>query len=103
MKLYAYNFISNPRIVNAGPRGVPLLGFAPFLPKNEPFFRAMQKLAKIYGPVSGFYLGPALPFISVDGKKAVKEALNNNDLNGRPSGTLIISRTFGEKLGNFII
>ncbi len=85
---------------STGPRGVPLLGFAPFLPKNEPFFRAMQKMAKKYGSVTGFYLGPFLPFISVDGKTAVKEALHNNDLNGRPSGTLVISRTFGEKLGN---
>ncbi len=40
-------------------------------------------MAKAYGPVTGFYLGPFLPFISVDGKKAVKEALHNNDLNGR--------------------
>ncbi|EFX83937.1 hypothetical protein DAPPUDRAFT_194538 [Daphnia pulex] len=86
-----------------GPRGVPLLGFAPFLPKNEPFFRAMQKMAEKYGPVTGFYLGPFLPFISVDGHKAVKEALHNNDLNGRPSGTLVISRTFGKKLGLLIV
>ncbi|XP_046654690.1 methyl farnesoate epoxidase-like [Daphnia pulicaria] len=54
-----------------------------FCQKNEPFFRVIQKLAKAYGPVTGFYLGPFLPFISVDGKKAVKEALHNNDLNGR--------------------
>jgi methyl farnesoate epoxidase/farnesoate epoxidase len=79
---------------------MPLLGFAPFLPKNEPFFRVIQKMAEKYGPVTGFYLGSFLPFISVDGKKAVKEALHNNDLNGRPSGTLLKSRTFGEKLGN---
>ncbi|XP_046454340.1 methyl farnesoate epoxidase-like isoform X1 [Daphnia pulex] len=82
-----------------GPRGMPLLGFAPFFPTNKPFFSTLQKMAKKYGPVIGFYLGPTQPFISVDGKQAAKEALLNNDLNGRPSGTVIISRSFGEKLG----
>lgn len=82
-----------------GPRGVPFLGYAPFLSTKEPLFRVMQKMAKTYGPVTGFYLGPVLAFISVDGQKAVTEALHNNDLNGRPSGSVILSRTFGEKLG----
>jgi Cytochrome P450 len=83
-----------------GPRGAPLLGYAPFLPKKEPLFKAMQKLAEEYGPVTGFYLGTTQPFISVVGTQAVKEALQNNDLNGRPSGALLLSRTFGERLGN---
>jgi hypothetical protein len=85
-----------------GPRGMPFLGFAPFFPTNKPFFSTLQKMAKKYGPVIGFYLGPTQPFISVDGKQAAKEALLNNDLNGRPSGTVIISRSFGEKRGNLI-
>jgi hypothetical protein len=52
------------------------------MPRKEPFFKAMQKLAKTYGPVTGFYLGPTQPMISVVGTEAVKEALQNNDLNG---------------------
>jgi hypothetical protein len=72
-------------------RGMPLLGYAPFLSTKEPLFRVMQKMAKTYGPVTGFYLGPSLAFISVDGPKAAKEALHNNDLNGRPSGSVVIS------------
>jgi hypothetical protein len=60
----------------------------------------MQKLAKIHGPVTGFYLGPIQPFISVCGYEAVKEALHNEDLNGRPSSGTITERTFGKKLGN---
>jgi hypothetical protein len=61
----------------------------------------MQKLSKTYGPVTGFYLGPIQPFISVVGPQAVKEALHNNDLNGRPTGAILLSRTFGESLGHF--
>nr|CAH0098576.1 unnamed protein product [Daphnia galeata] len=38
------------------------------------------------------------PFISVVGPQAVKEALHNNDLNGRPTGAILLSRTFGESL-----
>jgi hypothetical protein len=60
----------------------------------------MQKLAKTYGPVTGFYLGTTQPMISVVGTEAVKEALQNNDLNGRPSGAILLTRTFGERLGN---
>jgi methyl farnesoate epoxidase/farnesoate epoxidase len=71
---------------------------------KEPIFKAMQKLAKTYGPVTGFYLGPTQPFISVVGPEAVKEALHNNDLNGRPSNAILIrTRTFGEKLGRIIL
>jgi hypothetical protein len=79
---------------------VPLLGYAPLMPKKDPFFKTMQKLAKTYGPVTGFYLGPTQPFISVVGTQAVREALQNKDLNGRPTGAIILSRTFGERLGN---
>lgn len=59
----------------------------------------MQRLSEIYGPVVGFYLGPNQPVISVCGYDAVKEALQNEDLNGRPSNELIETRTFGKKLG----
>ena len=80
---------------------MPLLGYAPLMPKKEPIFKFMQKLSKTYGPVTGFYLGPIQPFISVVGPQAVKEALHNNDLNGRPTGAILLSRTFGESLGHF--
>ena len=53
-----------------------MLGYAPLMRKaKEPIFKAMQKWAKTYGrPVTGFYLGPTQPFISVVGPQAVKEA-----------------------------
>lgn len=75
------------------------MGYLPFLSNGEPVYRTMLKLAKTYGPVSGFYVGPNQPFISVVGPQAVKEALHNDDLNGRPSNSVILARTFGEKLG----
>jgi methyl farnesoate epoxidase/farnesoate epoxidase len=87
--------------VKSGPRGLPLLGYlSPVLSKKESFFKAMQKLAKKYGPVTGFYLGPNQPLISVVGTEAVREALQNKDLNGRLCGALQLhSLTFGERLG----
>lgn len=78
---------------------MPLAGYFPLLPKNEPAYKVLQKLAKTYGPVTGFFMGPVQPFISVVGHKAVKEALHNDDLNGRPNGAVIQSRTWGERLG----
>ena len=80
---------------------MPLLGYTPLMSKKEPFFKVMQKLSKTYGPVTGFYLGPTQPFISVVGPQAVKEVLHNSDLNGRPTGAILLSRTFGESLGKY--
>jgi hypothetical protein len=78
-----------------------LLGYlSPVLSKKESFFKAMQKLAKKYGAVTGLYLGPIQPLISVVGTEAVREALQNKDLNGRLCGALQLhSLTFGERLG----
>lgn len=84
-----------------GPRGLPIVGYIPFLTKLDPEYPhlALKKLADQYGPVTGFYLGPTQPFISVCGYEAVKEALNNDDLIGRPSNVVRRERTFGQKLG----
>ena len=82
-----------------GPSGVPILGYLPFLSNEKPVYKTMKMLAKTYGPVAAFYVGPNQPFISVVGPLAVMEALNNEDLNGRPSNSVILARTFGEKLG----
>ena len=75
------------------------MGYGPLLPKNVPIPNVMQKLAKTYGSVTGFFVGPTQAFVSVVGHQAVKEALLNEDLNSRPSSGIILSRTFGEKLG----
>lgn len=85
---------------NSGPRGVPLLGYAPLLAKKGPLFKLILSLTKKYGPVTGFYVGPTQPFICVAGPKAVKEALHNDDLDGRPCGAILMSRTFGKRLGD---
>ncbi len=58
-----------------------------------------MKLAEIYGPVVGFYLGPKQPVISICGHEAVREALLNEDLNGRPEGLAFLEKVFGKKLG----
>lgn len=77
-----------------------MVGFIPFVTKLDAYpFKAMKKLSDIYGPVVGFFLGPRQPFISVCGYQAVKEALQNDDLNGRPSTAARRERTFGKSLG----
>lgn len=83
---------------------MPLVGYAPFMMKLDPKkpYKALQKLAARYGPVCGFYVGPRTPFISVCGAKAVKEALHNDDLIGRPQSWVILNRTFGLPLGIFL-
>lgn len=93
--------LCNYYLIISGPMGLPLVGYLPFVNKLDPYVhKAMKKLAEIHGPVTGFYLGPFQPFISVCGYEAVKEALHNEDLNGRPCSGPIMERTFGKKLGN---
>jgi methyl farnesoate epoxidase / farnesoate epoxidase len=89
--------------LETGPRGVPLLGYIPFIKKHDPVYphKAMIKLSEVYGPVVGFYLGPTKPLISVCGYEAVKETLHNNDIIGRPNFPDLQEQTFGKKLGSY--
>lgn len=77
------------------------MGYIPFLSKLDAEYPhlALKKLSDHYGPVTGFYLGPSQPFISVCGYQAVREALYNEDLAGRPSNAARRERTFGQRLG----
>ena len=59
----------------------------------------MAKMSKAYGPVVGFFVGPNQPMIAVCSHEAIKEALHNEDLNGRPTNAVIQARTYDEKLG----
>ena len=61
----------------------------------------MKKMSEVYGPVTGIYLGLS-PVISVCSHEAVKEALLNEDLNGRPHSSITLARNFGEQLGKRI-
>lgn len=61
----------------------------------------MKKISEVYGPVVGLYVGPSRPVISVCSHEAMKEAMLNDDLNGRPDLAVMMARTFGEKLGKF--
>ena len=61
----------------------------------------MKKMSEVYGPVTGFYFGPSI-MISVCSHEAVKEAMLNDDLNGRPHSSITLARNFGTNLGNSI-
>jgi hypothetical protein len=63
---------------------------------NLPPHKAIGNLAHKYGEVAGFYLGRA-PVVLVSGLAAIREALNNPDLQGRP--TTAIHRLENKKLG----
>lgn len=78
---------------------MPLFGYVQLLFNTEPIHKALRRLAETFGSVTGFYVGPNQPFISVVGLEAIKEILQNDDLNGRPSGAAIQSGSYGEKLG----
>ena len=69
--------------------------------EDDPIQRAMKKMSEVYGPVTGIYLGLS-PVISVCSHEAVKEALLNEDLNGRPHSSITLARNFGEQLGKRI-
>lgn len=89
-----------------GPTGLPLVGYIPFVGNQHdsvPPHIAMEVLCAKYGAVTGFFLGPTQPFISVCGYEAVKEALNNEELNGRPNNAARKERTFGKRLGILIV
>nr|QST15063.1 CYP370A1 protein [Diaphanosoma celebensis] len=90
-----------PKNFPPGPRGLPLVGYLPFLNKWDPDYqhKGMEKLAGVYGPVTGFYLGPSRVMISVCGPEAAKEALLNKDLDGRPVFKFVEARTYGQRLG----
>lgn len=82
---------------------MPLVGYLPFLSSWDPQYphRALQKMSEVYGPVTGFYLGLST-MISVCSHEAVKEAMLNENLNGRPHSSITLARNFGENLGNLI-
>lgn len=88
-------------IEGAGPRGLPLVGYIPFLSRYDAAFpyKALKKLGEVYGPVVGFYLGPSTPCVSVTGYDAVKEALRNPELDGRIITPAILQRSFGKSYG----
>lgn len=68
--------------VVAGPVRVPAVGILPFVDQSRAH-KYMVGLSDTYGPVVGVFFGNR-PAVFVNGWKAVKESLMNDDLNGRP-------------------
>lgn len=78
---------------------MPLVGYIPFLATGDQPQNFLKKLGDVYGPVTGLFLGPTQPFIIVRGYEAVKEALLNDDLNGRMDSSIIRARSYGKRIG----
>ena len=65
---------------------MPFFGYAPFILKHDPsrlLYKALANFSKITDPVNGGFLGLSLPVVSINSYEAVKEALLNQDLDGR--------------------
>ncbi|KAK8376326.1 hypothetical protein O3P69_009756 [Scylla paramamosain] len=85
-----------PRGFPPGPPRLPLVGFLPFMEQQLPH-KQLWNLSSTYGPVVGLYLGTQ-PCVIVNGWEAVKEALLNDDLNGRPEN-VFFKIVFGGQRG----
>lgn len=86
---------------------MPLIGYIPKYEKKDSkgetvnVYQHLVNVSKIYGPVMGLFMGPLQTcMISVNGPEAVKEALTNPDLDGRPDTPVGRGRTAGLGLGN---
>lgn len=85
-----------PRGFPPGPPRLPIVGFLPFLEKHLPH-KQLWRLSSTYGPVVGLYF--AMQKIAVvNGWEALKEALQNDDLNGRPE-SLFTNLLYGRQRG----
>ncbi|XP_064086738.1 methyl farnesoate epoxidase-like [Macrobrachium nipponense] len=91
-----YFNVRKPEGFPPGPPRYPFIGY-PFLEKHL-VHKHMWRLSDTYGPVVGIYFGPQRTVI-VNGWEAVKEALANEDLNGRPDNVFIRYRDGGEVKG----
>ncbi|MPC76280.1 Methyl farnesoate epoxidase [Portunus trituberculatus] len=86
-----------PRGYPPGPPRLPLVGYLPYLNPHLPH-KQLWGLSSTYGPVVGLYFGTQ-PVVVVNGWEAVKEALLNDDLNGRPENvffTILYKQQRGE-------
>lgn len=68
-----------------GPRGVPILGFLPFL--NSEFHITLTKLSDKFGPIYQIYLGRKRVVVLND-SKLVREAFRQPVFSGRPDTEL---------------
>lgn len=68
-----------------GPRGVPILGFLPFL--NSEFHLTLTKLSEKFGPIYQIYLGRKRVVVLND-SKLVREAFRQQVFSGRPDTEL---------------
>ncbi|XP_050712088.1 methyl farnesoate epoxidase-like isoform X4 [Eriocheir sinensis] len=85
--LLLYLGTRKPRGYPPGPPRLPLMGYIPFMDANLPH-KKLWRLSSTYGPVVGLFFGNR-PAVVVNGWEAVKEALMNEDLNGRPESAFV--------------
>ncbi|GFU45719.1 cytochrome P450 2J6 [Nephila pilipes] len=75
------NWLQRGKNLPPGPRGLPVLGYLPFLGSEA--YRTLHNLTDKYGPIFSFYLGRKLVVV-LGNYDVVKEALSNNKIMDRP-------------------
>ncbi|XP_063611949.1 methyl farnesoate epoxidase-like [Penaeus indicus] len=81
-----YRGTLKPRGFPPGPPRTPLVGFLPKL-ENHLIHKQMWRMSYSYGSVIGVFFAHK-PVVVVNGWEAIKESLQNDDLNGRPEISL---------------
>lgn len=84
-RLYFLKGPEHLRNLPPGPRGVPILGFLPFL--NSEFHLTLTKLSEKFGPIYQIYLGRKRVVVLND-SKLVREAFRQQVFSGRPDTEL---------------
>jgi len=80
---FAWSQLKRPAGIPPGPRGVPILGYLPFIIGNQSIL--YQNVAKKYGQVFSFYVGNNLAIVLNDYTNIRKAFVDNGDVfSGRP-------------------
>lgn len=76
-----YNCCKNRKRLPPGPRGIPILGYLPWIDAKRPYL-SLTDLARKYGPICGLRMGSVYTIILSD-PQLVRQALAKDVFAGR--------------------